>query len=32
MRVYKVGPLGTLSHEAKFPQDDIYEVFYSVRT
>ncbi len=25
-------PLGTLSHEAKFQQDEIYEVFYSVRT
>ena len=29
---YKGGPLGALSHEAKFQQDEIYEVFYSVRT
>ena len=25
----KGGPLGTLSHEAKFQQDEIYEVFYT---
>jgi len=28
----KGGPLGALSHEVKFKQDAIYQVFYSVRT